>query len=123
MRNNIFVLRNKKDFQNLFKNRTCYYSSYFTIFATKNKVNHYRFAISVNRKNEKKAVNRNKIKRQIRSILKENKNVNHSMDLLIIPKKNFLKCEFSKKKTDLLQLIKKISLKFYNIEKENGGLL
>lgn len=113
---NDFVLRNKKDFKNLFKNKTCYYSSFFIIYTTKNTKKHLRTAISVNKKNEKKAVNRNKIKRQVRAIIREVKNKNIPIDMLIIPKKNFLEVDFSNKKQDLLVLIKKISLKSYSNE-------
>lgn len=111
---NDLVLRNKKDFKNLFENKTLYYSSFFTILFTKNSLDHYRYAISINKKIEKKAVNRNKIKRQIRAILKENKYTNFPCDLLIFPKKNFLDVKFIDKKQDLLKLIGKISLKFYS---------
>lgn len=124
---NDFVLRSKKDFKNLFKNKTCYYSSFFIIFVTKNQKGHIRTAISVNKKNEKKAVNRNKIKRQIRAIIKDVKDKKISIDMLIIPKKDFLSQNFLNKKEDLLVLIKKISLKFYSnketrkvIGKNNG---
>lgn len=122
---NDFVLRNKKDFKNLFNNRTCYYSSFFTFFVVKNKVKHLRTAIAVNKKNEKTAVKRNKIKRQIRAMLRENTLINIPFDILIIPKKSFLEQNFDAKKHDLLTSISKLSIKFnsYNNKNKNkvGG--
>ncbi len=117
---NDFVLREKRDFKYLFDNRTCYYSSFFTIFFVKNKQKHVRIAISVNKKIEKTAVKRNKIKRQIRAILKDNKHLNLPIDIVILPKKDFLSFDYQSKKIDLLRLINKISLKFYGNNYING---
>lgn len=106
MKNNN-ALRSKKDFERLFEKKTSYYSSFFIIHASKNNKSSFRFAISVNKKNFKKAVDRNKIKRQIRAIINEIKETNKGVDFLIIPKNNFLKIEFIKKKNDLLHLLNK----------------
>lgn len=106
MKNN-YALRSKKDFEKLFEKKTSYYSSFFIIHASKNNKPTFRFAISVNKKNFKKAVDRNKIKRQIRSIIREIENKKIGIDFLIIPKNNFLKAEFLKKKNDLLKLLSK----------------
>lgn len=124
---NDYVLKKKKDFKNLFNNKTCYYSSFFTLFVVKNDLDYFRYAISVNKKNEKKAVNRNKIKRQIRAILKDNPNKNIPFDVLIMTKRDILNVSFFKKKQDLLNLISKISLKSYSkkeksIKKESKGV-
>lgn len=105
------VLRSKKDFSNLFKNKTTYYSSFFIIHAVKNNLGYLRYAIAINKKNFKTAVERNKIKRQIRSILRELENKDINADILIIPKNNFSKIEFLNKKSDLFNLIVKIHLK------------
>lgn len=116
---NDYVLRSKKDFKNLFDKKTCYYSSFFTFFIVTNNKNHIRTAILVNKKNEKIAVKRNKIKRQIRAMLRENKIKNIPCDILIIPKKDFLKQNFHAKKVDLLTSIGKVSLKFNSYNNKN----
>lgn len=104
------VLRNKKDFSNLFKNKSTYYSSFFIIYAYKNNLGWLRYAIAANKKNFKTAVERNKIKRQIRSIVRGLENKNIPADILIIPKNNFFKTDFLNKKNDLINLIVKIHL-------------
>lgn len=101
------VLRKKKDFSNLYKNKKCFYSSFFTIYLTENNLNYARIAISVNKKNEKTAVNRNKIKRQIRNICRESNVNNLSVDMIIFPKKGFLNVKYLNKKEDFFKIIKK----------------
>lgn len=105
---NKYMLKSKVDFDNLFLNKTSYYSSFYIIFFKKNNLSHPRFAISVSKKNEKKAVNRNKAKRQIKSILRPYSNKQSSFDLLIIVKKQFLKSDFIEKKNQLENLLNKI---------------
>ncbi len=105
------VLKSKKDFNNLFENKTVYYSSFFIIYVSKNKLSHFRYAIAPNKKNFKLAVERNKIKRQIRSIVYEIKNKIYGIDFLIVPKNNYFDVNFFDKKKDLLNLIAKIYLK------------
>ncbi|MDE6082761.1 MAG: ribonuclease P protein component [Malacoplasma sp.] len=105
------VLKSKKDFNNLFENKTVYYSSFFIIYVSKNKLSNFRYEIAPNKKNFKLAVERNKIKRQIRSIVCELKDEIYGIDFLIIPKNNYFDANFFDKKKDLLNLIAKIYLK------------
>ncbi|MCF0217490.1 MAG: ribonuclease P protein component [Malacoplasma sp.] len=114
MKKKEYVLSNKKDFKNLFDNKTTYYSSFFILYVAKNNINHLRYAIGVNKKKYSKAVERNKIKRQVRNIVKDldDSCLKKPYDILIIPKSNnCLKIKFFDKKQDLLNIIAKIYLK------------
>lgn len=106
------VLKNKKIFKKIFKNKTSFYSLYFTFIYKPNDVKHLRYAILISKKNEKKAVHRNKIKRQIRSILRNCEFNKYFFDVVIIPKKAFLNFNFENKKKDLLKAIDKFWIKF-----------
>lgn len=105
---NKYMLKSKIDFDNLFLNKTSYYSSFYIIYFKKNKLNYSRFAISVSKKNEKKAVNRNKARRQIKSILYPYSKLSSGVDLIVIVKQKFFQEEFIHKKNDLEDLLKKV---------------
>jgi ribonuclease P protein component len=65
-------LRNKKDFDQVFKAGQSFYCPILGLKAFKNNLGYNRFGIMVGLKVSKKAVVRNKIKRQIREILRKN---------------------------------------------------
>lgn len=108
---NKYMLKSKIDFDNLFLNKTSYYSSFYIIYYKKNKLMYPRFAISISKKNEKKAVNRNKARRQIKSILYSYSKLRNGVDLIIIVKQKFFQEEFIYKKNDLDNLLQKIFIK------------
>lgn len=105
---NKYMLKSKKDFDNLFLKKTSYYSSFYIIYYTKNNMGKPRFAISVSKKLQKKAVIRNVAKRQIKSILTKFSNLNIGMDLIVIVKQKFFDIDFATKKQDLEIIINKI---------------
>jgi len=78
-------LRNKKDFDQVFKAGQSFYCPILGIKALKNELGYNRFGIMVGLKVSKKAVVRNKIKRQIREILRKNVvNGNNGYDYIIV---------------------------------------
>lgn len=102
------MLRTKKDFDNLFKGKTSYYSSFYTVHFSKNKVEHIRVGISVSKKLAKSAVSRNLARRQIKNILTNNIDYQKPVDILLVVKKNFFDADFLSKKKQLLELVNKI---------------
>lgn len=64
-------LRNKKDFENIFKKGKGFKESFLYLKTVKNNLEYSRFGFIVGKNFSKKAVNRNKIKRQLREIVKE----------------------------------------------------
>jgi ribonuclease P protein component len=106
-------LTKKKDFDRVFKEG---YSSFDKIIGIKvavgqEKIN--RFGVIVSNKVSKKAVDRNKIKRRIKSVLnKEQEKLKQNFDIIIITLPPILKAEFSaveeaiKKRLSVLKLYK-----------------
>lgn len=74
-----------------------------------NKKNDIRFVCIISKKTEKFAVNRNKVKRQVYSIMLENiESLNKSIYIQIFPKKNAFQKTFSCLKKDLETILNKI---------------
>ncbi len=61
-----------KDFNKIFRNGKSFYDDFFMIKALKNDLELNRFAVVVSKKVSLKAVERNKIKRKLREVLKKN---------------------------------------------------
>lgn len=104
------MLRSKKDFENLFKEKTSYYSSFYNIHFVKNDMNHIRVAISISKKIAKSAVIRNKARRQIKSILSNWINYEKEIDFLVVLKTNFFNGSFKEKQKQLLELLNKVNI-------------
>lgn len=115
--NSIFFcsLKQKKDFRRLITkgkkiSNSLFHLIYFKKFnkekATETK-KQFRYAISVNKKTFRTAVLRNKIKRQIRSLirnLEEPKNI----DCLIVVKKEYLNNDYKNIKKKFFEIYQKI---------------
>ncbi len=67
-------LKLKKDFDKVFKTGHSYYGQFVGIKIVKNNLNFNRFAILISSKVDKKAVVRNKIRRELIKLLKEKEN-------------------------------------------------
>lgn len=106
----MYMLRSKKDFEILFKEKSSYYSSFYNIYFVKNNINHIRMAISISKKIVKSAVIRNKAKRQIKSILTNWINLDKSVDCLIVLKSNFFNGSFEEKQKQLIWLLNKVNI-------------
>lgn len=103
------IKERKKIFNNQF---VIFYSIYSNISETKIDKKNCRFGISIPQKIVKKAVLRNKYKRQIRSILmelsRENKNFLTRFtkwDFVLVIKENFIKSTFSENKENLKKIL------------------
>lgn len=100
------VLENN-DFLRTIKTGHKLYSDFFNIYYLENNLIKSRYGISVSKK-VGNAVTRNKIKRQIRSIIDLNKkNYQYNKDYIIIVKKDYLKTTFENIKISLNELIEK----------------
>ncbi len=104
------ILKRKSDISSLFKKGSFFKSRSFTLRYYKNNLELNRFAVLVSRKHGS-AVERNKIKRVYREVVKENFNIDSSffLDLVLRPKigiaadYNIIKNEFS----EWLQVLEK----------------
>jgi ribonuclease P protein component len=84
-------LTKKNEFENVYKRGRTLLCEDIKIFWVKNKLNFFRLGIVVGGKFSKKATERNKIKRRIRSIFQKkemflNENIDR-VDIVLIPKK------------------------------------
>ncbi|MDD3187403.1 MAG: ribonuclease P protein component [Bacilli bacterium] len=103
------ILKENKDFKRIMNLNNCYKNKYYLIFIEKNEVivNHH-FGISVSKKLGN-AVVRNKLKRQIKSIIDE-KTYQNNFNCIIILRKDILNASFEEKKENLYNLLMKVNI-------------
>lgn len=108
----ITTLRNKREIQGIFKEKTRLDFEDFLVIYKKNNTCKPRFLFVASKKNFKKAVDRNRAKRllrqAVRSVLRDYKNLGY--DILILAKKSLIE----KKIYDIIPQIRNVfeSLKF-----------
>ena len=89
-------LRQKKDFKKLFQEGKSFKNNFLILKIAQNNLKESHFGFIVSKKVSKKAILRNKIKRRLRDIIRQNiKDIKKGIDvvLIILPgleKKNFL---------------------------------
>lgn len=102
----------------LFKNSFYLYNRYLVIRWRKNNKDYFRFCILTSKKNEKSAVKRNFVRRQIKAILRQFLKIDDfKIDFAIIPKKFFFPLSFERKNSCFLQLFQKIKIRYSEIER------
>jgi len=100
-------LKNKKDFDEIFKRGKSFGSKILFLKIKDNKLNYNRFGFIVSQKVAKKAVVRNKIKRRLREIIrKENEKIKPGWDIVLIALPGIEKEEFTSLKEQINYLIK-----------------
>ena len=104
----INILKEKKDFDRLFKKRNQLSSKYVYIYKDENTVDNYRFGICVSKKIGN-AVTRNKIKRQIKDIIDKSSLHFFNNDYIILVKQSIKDAKFIDMKDDIINLLKKIN--------------
>ncbi len=108
----INILKNSRDFDRIIKSNKPYIYKDYVIYIEKNTNDYHKFGISVSKKLGN-AVNRNKIKRQVRSIIDQN-DYQNNFNCIIIVGKGINEKSFEDRKDNLL-----IALSNLNIIKEN----
>ena len=104
-----YRVKKSKDIETIIKNHKYYSSPYFTLYIKEqHETNHFRYAMSVGKKIGN-AVVRNKIKRQIRAILRT-LNVQPNFDVFIVVRGKIKELDFQKMKKELLYLFRKQKL-------------
>lgn len=95
-------LKNKKDIENVFKKGKTKTGKLVFLKIFKNNLDISRFAFIVSTKISKKAVIRNKIKRQLREIVRKNlSNIKSGVDIVIIAKPEIINKYFQIIKKDV----------------------
>lgn len=102
------MIKDKKDFSDMINNSKFFKNKYFTIYIRKRKDNYIKFGLAISKK-VGNAVVRNKLKRQVRVIIDDQKDIfPKSQDYIIMIKRNCLEINFQEMKNSLIQLIKEI---------------
>jgi len=109
------IVKENKDFNSIISKRIGIKNYHFFLYYQKNDLNRYRFGISVGTKIGN-AVVRNKLKRQIRTIIDNNKKLyQNDKDYIIIIRKSCLECSYQDLEKSFVHIMKKINEK----EKKN----
>ena len=105
----INIVKKNRDFSRIIKNNRPIKSNLFVIYLEKNTNDVYKFGISASKK-VGNAVTRNRVKRQIKSILDKNTYKNN-FNCIIIIKKDIIDKSFDEMSKDLNILINKLNIK------------
>ena len=105
----INIVKKNRDFSRIIKNNRPIKSNLFVIYLEKNTNDIYKFGISASKK-VGNAVTRNRVKRQIKSILDKNTYKNN-FNCIIIIKKDIIDKSFDEMSKDLNILINKLNIK------------
>ena len=104
-----FRVKKSAEIEEIIKFKDVIGSKHFVLYKKENhENNHYRFALSVPKKYGH-AVERNQIKRRIRSIVREEKIVNN-VDLFVVVKVTASNLSFEEIKEELLDLFQKAQI-------------
>jgi len=108
-------LKKKKDFEKLFKEGKSFSEKFLVLKINKNNLNNNRFGFIVSKKISKKAVARNKIKRQLREIVrKEINNYQKGFDVAVIALPGIESKNFEEMSQALERILKKIKILNYD---------
>lgn len=104
-----YRVKKSKEIEGILKNHKLSSSPYFTLYMKEqNETNHFRYAMSVGKKIGN-AVVRNRIKRQIRAVIR-NLNVVPNVDVFIVAKGKVLDLTFQEIEKDINYLFQKQKL-------------
>lgn len=103
------IIKKNYEIKNVINKKNCVRNRYFNIYFSSNDFNYHRFAVCVSTKIGN-AVTRNKVKRQVKDIIdKSNLVFKTNVDYVIIIKKEINEIKFNDIKTNLINLLKKIT--------------
>lgn len=104
-------LTKTKDFDNIFQNKASAFGKYLGVKLTNNKQKKTRFGIIVGVKVSKSAVTRNRIKRQIRSILQnEIDRIDGGYDIVIITLPAIKDLKYKQIEVDLFKQLSRLKV-------------
>ncbi|NCF75381.1 MAG: ribonuclease P protein component [Xanthomonadaceae bacterium] len=104
-------LQHRKDFDNAFKSSKGVFAKIIGIKFVVNNLENSRFGIIISNKISKKAVIRNKIKRQIREIIRLNlDNIKKGFDIVIITRIGIVGKKYQEIEKNILEIFKKTKL-------------
>ena len=101
-----YRIRKNEDFSKIISKKTSLANQSFIIYYTKNDISHIRVGISVSKKLGN-AVVRNKIKRQVRSLVNETFNFEENIDFIIIVRNKYLQLSYEENKKEIKYVYQK----------------
>jgi len=105
-----YRLTKQKDFQVVFRGGKKIFSRFFGVRYQKNDLDNPRFAVVASVKVSKKAVVRNRLKRQTREIIKEQlKDITASSDIIVNILSRSIDVDYIELEKDLAGVLKKVS--------------
>ncbi|MFH5881420.1 ribonuclease P protein component [Liberiplasma polymorphum] len=100
----LFRVKKSQDIESIIKTRNAVRNKYFKLYSRKNhEIPYFRFAVSVPKKYGN-AVNRNKVKRQLRMIVSQ-QTIQSNIDFFIIVNPEARSCSYQTLKESLEQLL------------------
>lgn len=103
----INIVKSNEDFNNIIKNGKLLKNKYYVIYYIDKKKDKYRVGISIPKKIGI-AVVRNKIKRQLKNIIDNNKEKLKKLDYIIIARSLILNLDYREKENELVDLLKNL---------------
>ena len=110
-----YRLSRQKDFEDIFKQKKSSSSQFLSLFWRFNNLGFPRLAVVVSTKISKKAVARNRLRRQLQEIIRLNfKKIKPGFDTVVVVKTGLIKREYLFIEKEFINLLKKIGLYFVN---------
>lgn len=94
-------------------------TNYVLVLASKNDLEHPRLGLVIGKKNVKLAVQRNRLKRQIREIFRLNQHLISNYDIVVVARRGFAEIASDELQKQFIKFWKKLSVENPNIK--NGG--
>lgn len=104
-------LKKRKDFERIFKKGKAIIDKFLFLKFFKNNLKNSRFGFIVSLKVSKKSTTRNRIKRQLKAIIKENlSDIKLGLDVIIVAGTEIINKRYQEIRKELERLLKKASL-------------
>ena len=103
-----YIIKKNQEIDTIIRERKSVGNKYFVIYTKKyNETRNFRFAMSIGRKYGN-AVSRNLMKRRIREIIRNNKELLEKKDFVIVIKKESSQLSFQEIEANLINLLRKV---------------
>ena len=105
----INIIKESKEFDNIIHTGKYLKNNYYIIYYKDKSSDYYRFGLSVGKKISKRAVDRNKLKRRLKSIIDNNKNsYPKTKDYIIIMKGRCMESTYEELEQAFLNIINQV---------------
>lgn len=102
----MYFLKKDLDFKKVYRKKKTFGNRNFTLYVKNNGLDHSRMGFSINKK-VGKAVVRNRIKRQLKSLYRESyKNINPGLDMVLVVKTNVSDLDYKEVQSAFYHILK-----------------